>query len=96
MGIIKYMCQYQFRFKKKGNLLFLSYSYAIQFAPVQFHFALYTRQVEIKLPIIESFADIKICLNLKCTLTLLNILTPKISLIHKNSRVCNMHTLGDI
>ena len=35
-------------------------------------------------------------LNVKRMLTFLVILTPKISLIHKNKHICNIHTLGDI
>ena len=31
----------------------------------------------------------------KCIVTFLNVLTSKISLIHKNNHVCNIHTLGD-
>ena len=34
-------------------------------------------------------------LNVKCILTFLVVLTPKISLIHKNNHICNIDTLGD-
>ena len=34
-------------------------------------------------------------LNVKCILTFLVLLTPKISLIHKNNHICNIDTLGD-
>ena len=44
------------------------------------------------------FSGVHLALNVKCTsiLTFLNVLTPKISLIHKNNHICNIHTLGDL
>ena len=36
-----------------------------------------------------------IYLNVKCILFFLNVLTPKINLLHKNNHICNIHTLGD-
>ena len=35
-------------------------------------------------------------LNVKHILTFLVVVTPKISLIHKNNHICNIYTLGDI
>ena len=34
-------------------------------------------------------------LHVKRIVTILVVLTPKISLIHKNNHICNIHTLGD-
>ena len=43
----------------------------------------------------SKFTHINIYLNVKCILTFLVVLTPKLSLIHENNHICNIHTMGD-
>ena len=43
----------------------------------------------------SKFAHITMYLNVKCIQTFLVVLTPKISLKHKNNHIRNIHTLGD-
>ena len=45
---------------------------------------------------LSFFSGVHLALNVKCILTFLNVLTPKISLIHNNNHICNIHTLGDL
>ena len=56
----------------------------------------YTGKLKYNFENIKSkFIHINIYLKVKCILTFLNVLTPKISLIHKNNHISNTHTLGD-
>ena len=43
----------------------------------------------------SKFTRINMYLNLKCILTFVVVLIPKLSLIHENTHICNIHTLGD-